>query len=65
MSVWSVGMCVMYGYVCVCRGLYGVWCMSGVCVCVWVCMAEWSVCVCMGVFGVWCMREWYVCGVKE
>jgi len=29
-------------------GVYGVWCMSAVCVWVW-CMAEWSVCV------------WYIC----
>ena len=53
--------------VCVCRGLYGVWCMSGVCVCE--CMygvygvCVWNVVYCVsGVFmGVVCMEcEVYV-----
>ena len=49
--------------VCVCRGLYGVWCMSGVCMCVCECMyGVYGVCV-RNVFGILCECCVYGCGV--
>jgi len=66
MSVWSVGMCVMYGCECVCMAVYGEWCLwvRVGCICVvyeWLCMecevyeCECMDMSCMGVCG--CVRS--------
>jgi len=56
MAEWSV---------CVCMGVFGVWCMSGVCMCVCECMygvygvCVWN-CVCECMYGVYGVCVWNV-----